>query len=106
MNDVNLLPSAQLCVNGILLWIGFGTVVGFVVRGLLPGKEPSGPLGTLLIGMAGSATGPLLFSLIPGVRSETFNPISPFGFLAALAASSLILLGFRMLLKLREHRSE
>ena len=98
MADFNLSPSAQVLVNGILLWIGFATVVALIVRSFFPGKEPSGFLGTLLIGVGGCCIGPLGLTLIWKLKSETFNPISPIGFLASLVCAAGLLLGYQAIL--------
>lgn len=91
MDDV-----AQHTVNVILLWIGFGTVVGMIVRAIVPGKEPSNPLSTFLIGIAGSCVGPLLIIKLRPI--ENFNPISPIGFAAALGSALVFLLGAKVII--------
>ncbi|MDR1960081.1 MAG: GlsB/YeaQ/YmgE family stress response membrane protein [Planctomycetaceae bacterium] len=105
MDHLNLSAAAQNWVNLVFLWIGFGTVVGLVVRGLVPGKEPSGPVSTLLIGITGSCIGPLVVTLLWPM--ESFNPISPVGFAASLICAFLCLIFYRMgilLLKRRYHQ--
>ena len=95
MGHGDLLPTAQIYINGILLWIGFATVTGFVVRAVIPGKEPSGPLGTFLIGVAGSCFGPMALTLFFNLRSETFNPIGLLGFFSSVSAAAVVLILFR-----------
>lgn len=89
-NFIDISPAAQHTVNVILLWVGFGAVVGMIVRGLIPGKEPSGPLSTFLIGISGSCAGPLI--LMKVWPEEKFNPISPLGFGAALLSALVFLI--------------
>ncbi len=95
MPDYNLSVSAQQWVNVILIWIGFAAIVGLVVRSVLPGKEPSGLIGTLLIGILGCCVGPLTVSLV--WKIENFNPISPIGFCASAVCSLVFLLLYRVL---------
>lgn len=94
MSEYNFSQSAQLYVNLVLLWIGFATVVGLVVRSVLPGKEPGGLIGTVVIGMLGCCVGPLVLSSVWQV--ENFNPISPYGFCAAVVSSFVFLLVYRI----------
>jgi len=95
MPDYNLSATAQDWVNLILIWIGFGTIIGLVVRSILPGKEPSGLIGTLLIGILGCCVGPLVVKLVWNV--ENFNPISPIGFCASAVCAFVFLLVYRII---------
>ncbi len=104
MPELNLSPTAQQWVNVVLVWIGFGTVTGLIVRSLVPGKEPSGPVGTLLIGITGSTIGPLLVTTI--WRFENFNPISPVGLLSAICSAFLLLMLYRFFLIFFHSRDE
>ncbi|MGL6194881.1 MAG: GlsB/YeaQ/YmgE family stress response membrane protein [Thermoguttaceae bacterium] len=104
MPDFNLTPSAQVWVNVVLIWIGFATVVGLIVRSLLPGKEPSGLIGTLLIGLIGSCTGPLIVTLI--WKIENFNPIGPIGMCSSVVCAAICLLLFRILFHFFKKRAK
>lgn len=42
---------------GIIGWIALGLVVGAVAKYLMPGKDPGGPIATVLIGIAGAMIG-------------------------------------------------
>ncbi len=79
----------------IFLWLGFGVVVGMVASIFLPEGEPKGIFGVLVVGVAGSCFGPLGVSIFLNV--ERFNPISPLGFLSAVSASLMLLLGYRFI---------
>jgi len=102
--SMDLSPAAQNWVNVVLLWIGFGTVVGLVVRSLFPGDEPKGALGTVVLGVGGSCVGLFLVSLL--LRLERFNPIGPLGFFVSVLTASGILLVFRFVLALRKKREK
>ncbi|HBT76370.1 MAG TPA: transglycosylase [Planctomycetaceae bacterium] len=95
MPEFDLSPAAQTWVNGVFLWIGFATVVGVLVRSFLPGKEPGGLVGTLMIGSSGCCLGPLALTLLFEFQNETFNPIGLIGFAASVAAATVILLCYR-----------
>jgi uncharacterized membrane protein YeaQ/YmgE (transglycosylase-associated protein family) len=104
MAQLDLSPVAQQWVNLLLLWIGFGAIVGLLAKALLPGQEPSGAVGTLLIGIAGSVAGPLVLTL--SLQRDNFNPISPVGFLVAIAGAVVLLLLYRLCLACFRVRQE
>lgn len=86
----------------ILIWLGFGTLIGLLARIVFPGREPSGPLGTILIGIMGSVVGPLVVETTCGIKG--FHPISPLGFVAAFGGAAVILVTYRFfLLVLADH---
>ncbi len=48
--------------HGLIAWIIFGGIVGLIAKWIMPGKDPGGVVFTILLGMAGSVAGGLLFS--------------------------------------------
>jgi uncharacterized membrane protein YeaQ/YmgE (transglycosylase-associated protein family) len=82
-------------VNDILVWIGFGTVVGLIAKGIMPGRDPGGTVATLGTGVGGTIIGCGVYSFF--VAGERITPISPAGALVATAGAFLILLSYRML---------
>jgi len=92
--DLELSQIAQQWVNVVLIWVGFGILVGLLAKALIPGREPAGAVGTLLIGVLGSVLGPLVLCYL--TRWQDFNPISPIGFLAATGGALLALLVYRL----------
>ncbi len=96
MPGFELSQVAQHWVNVVLLWVGFGTLAGLLAQVLVPGREPAGAVGTVVIGILGSTIGPLLLSHLVG--KSRFNPISPLGFLFAIGAAFALLVGYRLLL--------
>jgi len=95
MPELDLAQNAQHWVNVVLIWIGFGTVVGLLAKTLLPLRQPSSFAFTLMVGVVGSLIGLLALSLFWGGRQ--LNPISPLGVLAATAGALLLLVGHRVL---------
>jgi len=93
--ELELADTAQHWVNVTLIWVGFGTLAGLLARSLVPGKEPAGAVGTVLIGILGSVVGPLLLCFY--LKREGFNPISPLGFLAAVGGALVALFVYRLL---------
>lgn len=49
---------------GIIVWLIVGLIAGFIARALVPGSDPMGLLGTLVLGLAGSLVGGFLGNLI------------------------------------------
>ncbi|NLY02467.1 MAG: GlsB/YeaQ/YmgE family stress response membrane protein [Rhodopirellula sp.] len=99
MPEFQLSPTAQQCVNVVLIWVGFGTLAGLLARSLVPGREPAGVVGTIVIGILGSTAGPLGLTYL--LNQSDFNPISPLGFLAAIAGAFVLLTAYRVLLAIR-----
>ena len=95
MSELELSPVAQHWMNVVLIWIGFGIVTGLLAKLLVPGREPVGPLGTLMIGIFGSVLGPLVLSVL--LHRQNFNPISPVGLLASVGGALLFLAAYRFL---------
>ena len=60
---MELSVATQAWVNLILVWVGFGAVVGFVATLSLPAGSPSGFFGNLVVGITGSCAGPVAFVL-------------------------------------------
>jgi uncharacterized membrane protein YeaQ/YmgE (transglycosylase-associated protein family) len=94
MGDFDFSDPAQRWVVIVLVWIGFGTMAGLLARVLIPGREPGGAAGTVFVGIIGSALGPFLLTTF--WPRDGFNPISPLGLLAAVAASVVVLVAYRL----------
>ncbi|GAB6166698.1 hypothetical protein JCM19992_26980 [Thermostilla marina] len=94
--QLELSPDALQWVYLVLVWIGFGAVVGLLAKTILPGREPRGPFGVLVVGILGTMVGPLV--LTSALPLENFNPISPLGFLVSMGAAIVLLIGYRFLL--------
>jgi uncharacterized membrane protein YeaQ/YmgE (transglycosylase-associated protein family) len=78
-----------------LEWVGFGTVVGLLAKAVLRGRDDSGALATVLLGILGSVMGAsLLAFFIDGVH---ISPISVLGFFVALGGTTLLLLSYRLI---------
>src|SRR5438045_1175136 len=95
MPDLNLPEVLGQWANDLLLWVGFGTLVGLLAKAIMPGRDRGGALATLLMGIAGSVigSGTLMF-FIDGLR---VTPISPLGFLVATAGAFVLLFFYRLL---------
>lgn len=92
---VVLNDSLQHLINDVLVWIGFGTVVGLVAKAIMPGRDPGGAIATIFMGIGGTIIG-------CGVTTH-FNhgnrvvPISPLGMFVGIVGTLVILFFYKML---------
>lgn len=80
---------------GILVFIIFGMIVGFVARALMPGRQSMGLIMTALLGVAGSFIGGFLGSLISDRRVTELHTAGLIG--SVLGAILLLVLGKSLL---------
>ncbi len=85
---------AQHWAAVVLIWIGLGSLAGLLARIVVPVREPSSPLPTLALGIAGSAVGLAVLSWALGTRP--LNPISPLGFFAAGGGAVVLLVLYQI----------
>ena len=95
MPDTNLLLAIEQSAHEMLVWVGFGTLVGLAAKAIMPGRDPGGTVGTLMMGIGGSVIGCGLLVLIDS--RYRISPISPMGFVAGTGGAFVILLFFRIL---------
>jgi len=94
--EAALHSQAPQWVNTVLIWIGFGTLVGLIAKAIMPGRDPGGAMATLLMGIGGSVIGCGALSYFLDGRYHV-TPISPLGFICATAGAFLILFFYKML---------
>ena len=75
----------------IIWWLIVAVVAGFIARFLVPGRDPMGLVGTLILGLVGSLIGGFLADLIAG-GDEDFSPA---GLLGSIIGAILALLIYR-----------
>ena len=100
---MDLSQGVQHWVNVVLIWVGFGFLVGMLARFLLPFKEPSGPLAPLLFGILGSVIGPFAVSQFV---EKPFNPISPIGYAASVAGAFILTIVYQFVFFLNSPRKK
>jgi uncharacterized membrane protein YeaQ/YmgE (transglycosylase-associated protein family) len=74
----------------LLSWILFGLVAGAIARLLVPGRQATGCLATLAVGIAGALIGGLIGEVVLGDEVEFRWDLGPF--LLAVAGAVLLLL--------------
>jgi len=85
--------SAEQLVNDVLVWIGFGTVVGLLAKGIMPGRDPGGAMVTVLLGIGGTILGCAVASCFRG--GQRVVPISPVGMLVGVVGALFVLLLYK-----------
>jgi uncharacterized membrane protein YeaQ/YmgE (transglycosylase-associated protein family) len=72
----------------LLGFLIFGLVIGLLARLVMPGRQPMGMLGTLLLGVAGSFLGGLLGNMLFGGHWD--RPVTA-GWIGSVLGSLLLL---------------
>jgi uncharacterized membrane protein YeaQ/YmgE (transglycosylase-associated protein family) len=76
---------------GIIVFLIVGLIAGFIARALVPGPDPMGWLGTMVLGIVGSFVGGTLLSL---VTTGTLD-ISATGIIGSIIGAIVVLLIWR-----------
>jgi len=74
----------------VISWAVFGLIVGAIARLLVPGEQPIGILGTILLGIVGSFVGGFLGSLLFGGDITLSNPAGWIGGIIGAVIALLI----------------
>jgi len=80
---------------GLAFWILFGLIAGGLAKFIMPGKDPGGCLGTIVIGIAGSLLGGFL-----GTEVFDFGRVTGFdvrSFAIAILGTLLLLIAYRLI---------
>ena len=75
---------------GIILFLVFGLIVGFLARAIMPGARKMGLLATLQLSVGGSFIGGFIGSLSTSHRVLDFNPAGLIGSLVGALLTLLI----------------
>jgi len=95
MDTVQFTEQVQQWSNDILVWIGFGTLVGLLAKAIMPGRDPGGAVATLSMGVAGTVIGcGTLGYFYTGYR---VTPISPLGLLVSTIGAFVLLFFYKLL---------
>jgi uncharacterized membrane protein YeaQ/YmgE (transglycosylase-associated protein family) len=87
--------SVQQLINDVLVWVGFGTIVGLLAKGIMPGRDPGGAIATVLMGIGGTIMGCGIVSYFN--QGQRVIPISPLGMLVGLFGTLVILFFYKLL---------
>ncbi|MBX7168924.1 MAG: GlsB/YeaQ/YmgE family stress response membrane protein [Pirellulales bacterium] len=95
MPEVQVPSELEHWANVVLVWIGFGTLVGLAAKAIMPGRDPGGAVTTLLMGIGGSVIGSGVMTYF--WEGQHVTPLSPLGFAVAVGGSFLLLFFYRLL---------
>ena len=84
--------SEYLADYGWLTWIIIGLIAGAIAKAITPGRDPSGCIVTILLGVGGAVVAGFL-----GQQLGWYRPGEGAGFLAAIAGAILILFVYRLI---------
>ena len=94
-DNPQFLEVAQEWTHTVLIWVGFGTIVGLLAKAIMPGKDPGGAVATLAMGVAGTVIGCGVLSYF--WKGHVVTPISPIGFCVATAGAFVLLFFYKLL---------
>lgn len=77
---------------GWLGWIVIGLIAGLIARAITPGRDPSGCIITIAIGIGGALLAGFL-----GQQLDWYRPGQGAGFLAAIVGAILLLIVYRLI---------
>jgi uncharacterized membrane protein YeaQ/YmgE (transglycosylase-associated protein family) len=80
---------------GIISWVLFGLVAGFVARALTPGRQAIGCLPTVAVGLVGALLGGLIGDVVLGHKVRFGWDLGPF--LLAVVGGVVLLLALEAL---------
>jgi uncharacterized membrane protein YeaQ/YmgE (transglycosylase-associated protein family) len=86
---------AEQAAHTLLVWVGFGTLVGLAAKAIMPGRDPGGPIATLMMGVGGSVIG--CGTLMFFFDARNITPISVIGFATATGGAFILLFFYRLL---------
>jgi uncharacterized membrane protein YeaQ/YmgE (transglycosylase-associated protein family) len=75
----------------IIIWLIVGLIAGALARLLVPGRDPMGVLGTMILGLVGSLLGGLVADAIAG-GDQSFSPA---GLIGSILGAVVVLLIYR-----------
>jgi uncharacterized membrane protein YeaQ/YmgE (transglycosylase-associated protein family) len=76
---------------GIIAFLIVGLIAGFIARALVPGPDPMGWLGTMILGIVGSFVGGTLAALVFGGTLD----LSASGLIGSIIGAIIVLLIWR-----------
>lgn len=76
---------------GVIAWIVVGLIAGAIARWLMPGPDPMGWIGTIVLGIVGSLVGGTLLNVVTGQGFE----IGASGLLGSILGALIVLWAWR-----------
>ena len=76
---------------GLIVWIIVGLLAGLIARWIMPGPDPMGWLGTIVLGILGSLVGGTLINLLTGGSFD----IAASGLIGSIIGALIVLWAWR-----------
>jgi len=95
MENPQFMDTVSVAANLVLIWVGFGTLVGLLAKAIMPGKDPGGAVATLAMGVAGTVIGCGVLSYF--LQGHVISPITPLGFCVGTGGAFLLLFFYKLL---------
>ena len=89
------IDTVQQLVNDVLVWIGFGTLVGLLAKAIMPGRDPGGAIATVMLGIGGSVLGCGVVSYF--YYGKRVVPVSMMGMMVAIGGTLILLFFYKLL---------
>jgi uncharacterized membrane protein YeaQ/YmgE (transglycosylase-associated protein family) len=83
--------SGYLADYGWLWWIVIGLIAGLIAKAITPGRDPSGCIVTIILGIGGAVLAGFI-----GQKLGWYERGEGAGFLAAIVGAVILLLGYRI----------
>src|SRR4029078_4907404 len=86
-------------VMAVIGWIVFGLIIGALAKLVMPGRDPGGIIGTMLLGLAGALLGGFI-----GRAMGLYGPGEAAGWLMSFLGAVILLMLYRVLVRRRALR--
>ena len=80
-------------LTAIVWWIIFGAIVGIIARFVMPGRDPMGWVGTIVLGIIGSFVGGFLAQLLFAGNASLPPPTA--GWIGSIVGALIVLAIYR-----------
>jgi uncharacterized membrane protein YeaQ/YmgE (transglycosylase-associated protein family) len=80
-------------LTAIVTWIVFGAIVGIIARFLMPGRDPMGMVGTIVLGIIGSFVGGYLAQIF--LQGNASLPPPSAGWIGSIIGAIVVLAIYR-----------
>ncbi|MBL4883032.1 MAG: GlsB/YeaQ/YmgE family stress response membrane protein [Planctomycetaceae bacterium] len=95
MSQEQMLLIAEQAANDMLVWVGFGTLIGLAAKAIMPGRDPGGAVSTMMMGIGGAVIGCGTLSYF--WQDSHVTPVSILGSIAATGGAFTLLFFYKLL---------
>ncbi|MCG6156091.1 GlsB/YeaQ/YmgE family stress response membrane protein [Rubinisphaera margarita] len=95
MTQDQIMTIAEQAANEMLLWVGFGTLVGLAAKAVMPGRDPGGAVSTMIMGIGGSVIGCGVLAFF--WEGLVISPVSIVGSVVSTAGAFTLLFFYKLL---------